>query len=116
MNLTWHDNNLSREERRSVTREHLWFTGLSGSENLLLLQQQKSNSCVRLPCISLRRRQSEVRANEDLNFSAEDRHENVREFQKCKAFRRRRSHSTSSLISPYLDDRQRARSFMIDPV
>ena len=34
MNLTWHDNNLSREERRSSLGYEgatIWFTGLSGS-------------------------------------------------------------------------------------
>ena len=114
MNLTWHDNNLSREERRSSLGYEgatIWFTGLSGSgKSSVAAETEKAIVESGYPAYLLDGDNLRFGLNEDLNFSAEDRHENVRRVSEvAKLFADAGLIALVPLISPYLDDRQRAR-------
>ena len=81
-NLTWHSNNLSKEERRSslgYIGATIWFTGLSGSgKSSIASATEKLIVSSGRPSYLLDGDNLRLGLNEDLNFSAEDRHENVR--------------------------------------
>ena len=114
MNLTWHDNNLSREERCSSLGYEgatIWFTGLSGSgKSSVAAATEKAIVASGYPAYLLDGDNLRFGLNEDLNFSAEDRHENVRRVSEvAKLFADAGLIALVPLISPYLDDRQRAR-------
>jgi bifunctional enzyme CysN/CysC len=81
-NVTWHSNNLSREERDAslgYTGATIWFTGLSGSgKSSIASATEKLIVTSGHPSYLLDGDNLRLGLNEDLNFSAEDRHENVR--------------------------------------
>ena len=113
-NVIWHSNNLSKEERHAslgYMGATIWFTGLSGSgkssiasatEKLIVTSGRLSYL---LDGDNLR-----LGLNEDLNFSAEDRHENVRRVAEvARLFADAGLVALVPLISPYRDDRENAR-------
>ena len=113
-NLTWHDNNLSREERRSSLGYEgatIWFTGLSGSgKSSVAAATEKLIVASGYPAYLLDGDNLRFGLNEDLKFSAEDRHENVRRVSEvANLFADAGLIALVPLISPYRDDRQRAR-------
>ncbi|MEE2907689.1 MAG: adenylyl-sulfate kinase [Planctomycetota bacterium] len=114
-NLTWHDGNVTREERQKCLQQKgatLWFTGLSASG--------KSTIAVALEQVLLQRGHASYRLdgdnvrmglNKNLGFSAEDRAENIRRIgEVSKLFADSGMLTLSSFISPYVADRDAVRA------
>jgi len=113
-NVTWHDGEVSREDRFTILRQRgatIWFTGLSGSG--------KSTIAVALERalfangkLSYRLDGDNVRLgiNKNLGFSEADRTENIRRIgEVAKLFGDAGVLSLSSFISPYKADRDEVR-------
>ena len=114
-NVTWHDGEVSREDRHDILRQKgatIWFTGLSGSG--------KSTIAVALERIlfdmgklSYRLDGDNVRLgiNKNLGFSEADRTENIRRIGEiAKLFGDAGTIALSSFISPYRGDRDEVRA------
>ena len=113
-NLTWHSNNLSREERHAslgYTGATIWFTGLSGSgKSSIASATEKLLVTSGRPSYLLDGDNLRLGLNEDLNFSAKDRHENVRRVAEvARLFADAGLVALVPLISPYREDRENAR-------
>lgn len=114
-NITWHEGNITREERWNALRcrgATIWFTGLSGSGKSTIacaLEQALVNQgvhCYRLDGDNVRHG-----LNKNLGFSAEDRAENIRRIgEVAKLFADAGVVTLSSFISPYRADRDAARA------
>ena len=114
-NLTWHDGNVTREERQACLQQKgatLWFTGLSASGKSTIavaLEQvlvQRGHASYRLDGDNIR-----MGLNKNLGFSAEDRTENIRRIgEVSKLFADSGMLTLSSFISPYLADRDAVRA------
>jgi len=113
-NVTWHDGNVSREDRFQILRQRgvtIWFTGLSGAG--------KSTVAVALERalfghgkLSYRLDGDNVRLgiNKNLGFSEKDRAENIRRIgEVAKLFGDAGVIALSSFISPYKADRDQVR-------
>ena len=114
-NITWHDGNVTREERAACLQQvgcTVWFTGLSASgkstiavavEQVLI---QRGHAAYRLDGDNIR-----MGLNKSLGFSAEDRTENIRRIgEVSKLFADAGVICLSSFISPYSADRDAARA------
>jgi len=114
-NITWHDGNVTREERAACLQQvgcTVWFTGLSASgkstiavavEQVLI---QRGHAAYRLDGDNVR-----MGLNKNLGFSAEDRTENIRRIgEVSKLFADAGVICLSSFISPYSADRDAARA------
>lgn len=114
-NVRWHESERPRPQRWAAVGVHgatVWFTGLSGSgkstvavavEDALL---ERGRPTYLLDGDNLRHG-----LNGDLGFSAEDRHENVRRVgEVARLFADAGVVALVPLISPYRDDRDRART------
>ena len=113
-NIVWHSNNLSAEERHAslgYTGATIWFTGLSGSgKSSIASAAEKLIVASGSPSYLLDGDNVRLGLNQDLNFSAEDRHENVRRVAEvARLFADAGLIALVPLISPYRDDRQNAR-------
>ncbi len=113
-NIVWHSNNLSAEERHAslgYTGATIWFTGLSGSgKSSIASAAEKLIVASGCPSYLLDGDNVRLGLNQDLNFSAEDRHENVRRVAEvARLFADAGLIALVPLISPYRDDRQNAR-------
>jgi len=113
-NVIWHSNNLSKEERHTslgYTGATIWFTGLSGSgKSSIASATEKLIVASGRPSYLLDGDNLRLGLNEDLNFSAEDRHENVRRVAEvARLFADAGLVALVPLISPYRDDRENAR-------
>lgn len=116
-NITWHDSNVSSEERENLSGQKgcvVWFTGLSGSgkstvavrvEQLLL---ERGHNAFCLDGDNLR-----TGLNSDLGFSAADRTENIRRVGAvAQLFASSASVCLTAFISPYSKDRDAARALV----
>jgi adenylylsulfate kinase len=114
-NVTWHDGEVSREDRHEILRQKgatVWFTGLSGSG--------KSTIAVALERVlfdmgklSYRLDGDNVRLgiNKNLGFTEADRTENIRRIGEiAKLFGDAGTIALSSFISPYRGDRDEVRA------
>lgn len=113
-NVTWHDGEVSREDRYQLLRQKgatVWFTGLSGSGKstiavaleMALFYQSKMS--YRLDGDNVR-----LGINKNLGFSEQDRKENIRRIGEiAKLFGDAGMISLSSFISPYKADRDEVR-------
>ena len=113
-NLTWHSNNLSRKERHAslgYTGATIWFTGLSGSgKSSIASATEKLIVTSGRPSYLLDGDNLRLGLNEDLNFSAKDRHENVRRgAEVARLFADAGLEALVPLISPYREGRENAR-------
>ena len=113
-NVIWHSNNLSKEERHAslgYVGATIWFTGLSGSgKSSIASATEKLIVTSGHPSYLLDGDNLRLGLNEDLNFSAEDRHENVRRVAEvARLFADAGLVALVPLISPYRDDRQNAK-------
>lgn len=113
-NLTWHSNSLSKEERHKCLGYKgatIWFTGLSGSgKSSIASATEKLIVTSGHPSYLLDGDNLRLGLNKDLNFSPEDRHENVRRVAEVASlFTDAGLVTLVPLISPYLEDRQNAR-------
>ncbi|MHC4126979.1 MAG: adenylyl-sulfate kinase [Planctomycetota bacterium] len=113
-NITWHEGNVTRQERRANIGQQgvtIWLTGLSASG--------KSTLAAALEQVLLQRGMhayvldgDNVRhgLNKNLGFSAEDRAENIRRVgEVTRLFADAGLISITSFISPYCADRDMAR-------
>ena len=113
-NITWHEGEVSRDERFKALDQTgcvMWFTGLSGSGKSTLACAIESalvnlnKKCYRLDGDNIR-----MGLNKNLGFSAEDRTENIRRIgEVAKLFADAGIITLTSFISPYIADRQIAR-------
>lgn len=118
-NITWHQSGVSTEERTALNGHQpalLWFTGLSGSGKSTLanataraLHERGIHTYV-LDGDNVRHG-----LNKDLTFSAEDRVENIRRIgEVAKLFVDAGLVVMTAFISPYREDRARARQIVGD--
>ncbi|MEX0777217.1 MAG: adenylyl-sulfate kinase [Phycisphaeraceae bacterium] len=118
-NVHWHEGNVTRQERESVTQQKgctLWLTGLSASGKSTIavaLEQvlaQRGHAAYRLDGDNIR-----MGLNKNLGFSAEDRAENIRRIgEVAKLFADAGVIAITSFISPYRADRDLARKLHDD--
>lgn len=114
-NITWHEGNLTRDERWEALKckgGTVWFTGLSACGKSTIasaLEQvlvQSGVACYRLDGDNIR-----FGLNKNLGFSAEDRAENIRRVGEIAKLFSDAGHVTlTSFISPYVADRDAARA------
>ena len=113
-NVTWHDGEVSREDRYQILRQKgatIWFTGLSGSGKSTIAVALE-NALYGLGKLSYRLDGDNVRLgiNKNLGFSEEDRTENIRRIGEIsKLFGDAGTIALSSFISPYRADRDEVR-------
>lgn len=114
-NVTWHDGEISREDRYEILRQKgitIWFTGLSGSgKSTIAVALEKA--LYAMGKLSYRLDGDNVRLgiNKNLGFSEQDRKENIRRIgEVAKLFGDAGTISLSSFISPYRADRDEVRS------
>ena len=114
-NIVWHAHTVTRDERESKFGHRgatIWFTGLSGSGKSTLanaldaaLWERGVRSYV-LDGDNIRHG-----LNKDLGFSPEDRTENIRRIgEVAKLFTEAGVINSTAFISPYREDRDRARA------
>jgi adenylylsulfate kinase len=113
-NVTWHDGEISRDDRGKLLGQGgatLWFTGLSGSgKSTIAVALEKA--LLDLGKLSYRLDGDNIRLgiNQNLGFSAEDRKENIRRVgEVSKLFVDAGVIVLSSFISPYEEDRNDVR-------
>ncbi|MCU0275177.1 MAG: adenylyl-sulfate kinase, partial [Acidimicrobiales bacterium] len=114
-NVVWHPGHLTREERWTAIGSAgatVWFTGLSGSgKSTVAIEVERQLLAAGRPCYLLDGDNLRHGLNGDLGFSAEDRHENVRRVgEVARLFADAGVVALVPLISPYRDDRDRARA------
>ncbi|MDJ0917320.1 MAG: adenylyl-sulfate kinase [Woeseiaceae bacterium] len=114
-NVTWHDGDVSREDRQQILRQQgstIWFTGLSGSgKSTVSIALERA--LYKMGKLSYRLDGDNVRLgiNKNLGFSEADRKENIRRIgEVAKLFSDAGTISLSSFISPYRADRDEVRA------
>lgn len=118
-NVTWHEHNVTREERAKLKGHKgavLWFTGLSGCGKSTvanavdrLLHDRGVHTYV-LDGDNIR-----MGLNKNLGFSPEDRTENIRRIgEVAKLFSDAAHIVTTAFISPYREDRDSVRELLQD--
>ena len=113
-NVTWHDGEISREDRYNILRQRgatIWFTGLSGSGKSTIAVAL-DQALYKIGKLSYRLDGDNVRLgiNKNLGFSEADRKENIRRIgEVAKLFGDAGVISLSSFISPYKGDRDEVR-------
>lgn len=118
-NVTWHDGEVTREDRHVLLKQKgvtVWFTGLSGSGKSTVavavekVLHDRGHLTYRLDGDNIR-----LGINRNLGFSAEDRTENVRRIGEiAKLFADAGVIVLTSFISPYRADREMVRQIHQD--
>ncbi len=118
-NITWHEGNITREDRERLLQQKgavLWFTGLSGSgkSTLALAVEERLFERGHL-CFVLDGDNIRHGLNKNLGFSPEDREENIRRIGEVgKLFSDAGVIAMTAFISPYRQDRDKARSLLAE--
>ena len=116
-NITWHDGQVSRDDRQSLLAQTgctIWLTGLSGSgkSTIAVAAEKALNDRGRLTYI-LDGDNIRMGLNSNLGFSPDDRTENIRRIgEVSKLFTDAGVIVFSSFISPYRADRDAVREIM----
>ena len=118
-NVVWHEYRITREDRERLLNQKgcvLWFTGLPSSGKSTLanevahLLHQRGQLTYVLDGDNIRHG-----LNKDLGFSPEDREENIRRIgEVAKLFADAGVIALTAFVSPYRNDRNRARSLLED--
>jgi adenylylsulfate kinase len=113
-NITWHQGNVSRQERRANIGQRgvtVWLTGLSASgKSTLAAGLEKALLGQGMHAYVLDGDNIRHGLNKNLGFSAEDRAENIRRVSEVtRLFADAGLISITSFISPYRADRELAR-------
>lgn len=113
--MVWHQGARSRQERWTATGTQgvtVWLTGLSGSgKSTVAVALEDELLAAGRPVYLLDGDNLRHGLNGDLGFSAEDRHENVRRVgEVARLFADAGVVALVPLISPYVEDRDRARA------
>lgn len=116
-NLYFHKHRVARElkEKRNKHKSRvLWFTGLSGSgKSTVANATEKILHDMGLQTYILDGDNVRMGLNKDLGFSAEDRTENIRRITEvAKLFADSGSIVLTAFISPYREDRDKARKII----
>jgi len=114
-NVTWHDGDISREDRYQILRQKgatIWFTGLSGSgKSTIAVGVEKALHSMGKLSYRLDGDNVRLGINKNLGFSEADRKENIRRIgEVAKLFGDAGTISLSSFISPYKGDRDEVRA------
>jgi adenylylsulfate kinase len=114
-NVTWHDGDISREDRYEILRQKgatIWFTGLSGSgKSTIAVGVEKALHSMGKLSYRLDGDNVRLGINKNLGFSEADRKENIRRIgEVAKLFGDAGTISLSSFISPYKGDRDEVRA------
>ncbi|RHZ75777.1 hypothetical protein Glove_209g144 [Diversispora epigaea] len=118
-NITWHQSNVSREEREKLLGQKgltVWFTGLSASGKSTIASALEKQ-LLQMKISSYRLDGDNIRfgLNKDLGFGQKDREENIRRIAEvAKLFADSTTISLTSFISPYKSDREIARKLHED--
>jgi len=118
-NIVWHHGNITKEDRERMNNQRgvcLWFTGLSGSGKSTIANEAQ-NLLFERGHLTYVLDGDNVRhgLNKDLGFSPEDRTENIRRIgEVSKLFVDAGVIVMTAFISPYHEDRERARQLMPD--
>lgn len=118
-NTVWHEQHISKEQRASLKNQKpclLWYTGLSGSGKSTVANAVDA-LLFKLGCHSYLLDGDNVRhgLNGDLGFTDEDRVENIRRISEVsKLFLDAGLIVSTAFISPFTEDRARARSKLED--
>lgn len=118
-NITWHEHNVSREEREELLKQKgvlLWFTGLSacGKSTVANEVTYRLHKMGKLTYV-LDGDNIRHGLNKNLGFSPADREENIRRISEVgKLFVDAGLVTTTAFISPYRKDRDYAREIMAD--
>lgn len=98
----------------AIAPSTIWLTGLSAAgKTTLALALAESLTAQRLPCRVLDGDAVRKQLCPDLGFSREDRSENVRRVaQWCAQINNTGTWAIAALISPYREDRERARQIV----
>jgi len=118
-NLHFHEHRVAREskEKRNQHKSRvLWFTGLSGSgKSTVANATEKVLHDMGLQTYILDGDNVRMGLNKDLGFSPEDRTENIRRITEvAKLFADSGSIVLTAFISPYREDRDKAREIISD--
>ncbi|CAM3931836.1 adenylyl-sulfate kinase [Lederbergia lenta] len=117
MNITWHDSQVTKEERQKL-HEHqsaiLWFTGLSASgKSTLCVEIEKKLHERGISTYILDGDNVRHGLNKGLGFSPEDRTENIRRIgEVSKLFIDAGVITLTAFISPYRKDREMVRELV----
>lgn len=115
--LFWHPESVDQDARQQLNGHPpavLWFTGLSGSGKSTLATAVEQR-LYRQRCRTFLLDGDNLRHGlcSDLGFSSDDRHENIRRVGELAAlFVRSGAIVLTAFISPYIEDRQRARELV----
>ncbi|MDO6488544.1 adenylyl-sulfate kinase [Colwellia sp. 6_MG-2023] len=118
-NTVWHEQHISKEQRASLKSQKpclLWYTGLSGSGKSTVANAVDA-LLFKLGCHSYLLDGDNVRhgLNGDLGFTDEDRVENIRRISEVsKLFLDAGLIVSTAFISPFTEDRARARAKLED--
>ena len=118
-NIVWHPHKVSRNDREKIKNQKgvvLWFTGLSGSGKSTIaneveyLLNKKGFHTYLLDGDNIRHG-----LNSDLGFDEKDRKENIRRISEvAKLFVDAGLITLTAFISPFIEDRNRAREIVGD--
>lgn len=116
-NIKWHEGNITKEDREKVLGQQgvvLWFTGLSGSgKSTVAREVEKKLFESGFLCYVLDGDNIRFGLNKNLGFSPEDREENIRRISEvAKLFADAGIIALTAFISPYRDDRDKARALL----
>jgi len=116
-NLTWHEGNISKEDRERLLRQKgvvIWFTGLSASGKSTVAHAVEEKLFERGK-LSFVLDGDNIRhgLNKNLGFSPQDREENIRRIgEVAKLFAQAGVIAMTAFISPYRGDRDKVRALM----
>lgn len=118
-NIVWHHATVTRSRRQTQNRHRsfiLWFTGLSGAGKSTLAHAVEEE-LHQMGCRTFVFDGDNVRhsLNKNLGFSKEDRQENIRRIgEMCKLFIEAGVIALTAFISPFREDRERARKLVAE--
>jgi len=118
-NITWHEGAITKQDRERLLQQKgvvIWFTGLpsSGKSTIALAVEEKLFERGHLSFV-LDGDNIRHGLNKNLGFSPEDREENIRRIgEMAKLFADSGLIAMTAFISPYREDRDKARALLED--
>lgn len=118
-NITWHEGAITKQDRERLLQQKgvvIWFTGLpsSGKSTIALAVEEKLFERGHLSFV-LDGDNIRHGLNKNLGFSPEDREENIRRIgEVAKLFADSGLIAMTAFISPYREDRDKARALLED--